>query len=107
MPNIKYLEKAKLFNVSFFGAVTANTPELELYVRAAIINFGEFLDHEVPVRGQSNEYYIQLYIKKSPQLSLDWFKYCAPKLVDLINFINKQKEKHLCLENIIHTAWKS
>ena len=78
------LELAIKFYKEKYGEVTSSTTEIELYIRSALISFAEYVKRECPHDGCATSYFLHKYVKSMPVLSINWFKYCAPVLVEFI-----------------------
>lgn len=78
------LELAIKFYKEKYGEVTSSTTEIELYIRSALISFAEYVKRECPRDGCATSYFLHKYVKSMPVLSINWFKHCAPVLVEFI-----------------------
>lgn len=78
------LELAIKFYKEKYGEVTSCTTEIELYIRSALISFAEYVKRECPHDGCATSYFLHKYVKSMPVLSINWFKHCAPVLVEFI-----------------------
>lgn len=78
------LELAIKFYKEKYGEVTSSTTEIELYIRSALISFAEYVKRECPHDGCAASYFLHKYVKSMPVLSINWFKHCAPVLVEFI-----------------------
>lgn len=78
------LELAIKFYKEKYGEVTSSTTEIELYIRSAFISFAEYIKRECPHDGCATSYFLHKYVKSMPVLSINWFKHCAPVLVEFI-----------------------
>ena len=78
------LELAIKFYKGNYGEVTSSTTEIELYIRSALISFAEYVKRECPHDGCATSYFLHKYVKSMPVLSINWFKHCAPVLVEFI-----------------------
>ena len=78
------LELAIKFYKEKYGEVTSSTTEIELYIRSSLISFAEYIKRECPHDGCATSYFLHKYVKSMPVLSINWFKYCAPVLVEFI-----------------------
>lgn len=78
------LELARKFYKEKYGEVTSSTTEIELYIRSALISFAEYVKRECPYDGCATSYFLHKYVKSMPVLSINWFKHCAPVLVEFI-----------------------
>ena len=78
------LELARKFYKEKYGEVTSSTTEIELYIRSALISFAEYVKRECPHDGCATSYFLHKYVKSMPVLSINWFKHCAPVLVEFI-----------------------
>ena len=78
------LELAIKFYKEKYGEVTSSTTEIELYIRSSLISFAEYIKRECPHDGCATSYFLHKYVKSMPVLSINWFKHCAPVLVEFI-----------------------
>ena len=78
------LELAIKFYKEKYGEVTSSTTEIELYIRSALISFAEYVKRECPHDGCATSYFLHKYVKSMPVLSINWFKHCAPVIVEFI-----------------------
>ena len=78
------LESARAFYKTKYGEVTSKTTETELYIRSALISFAEYIKRECPHDGCATSYFLHMYVKSMPVISINWFKHCAPVLVEFI-----------------------
>jgi hypothetical protein len=78
------LELAIKFYKEKYGEVTSSTTETQLYIRSALISFAEYIKRECPHDGCATSYFLHKYVKSMPVLSINWFKHCAPVIVEFI-----------------------